>query len=790
MPKLKFQDPTGKEMTVEISEAFPEITIGRNPGNVIRINNPSISRSHAKIIYDGGRCTLFDLNSSNGSFVNGKKVRSQVLESGDRVRCGGFPLEFVDEEEDDFPTEAPVGAPPPLASPPLASPPPPIAPPPLSESLSQSPAVPPPLSQGASPVPGPPAFNMGAPGSSGSTGSAPVLGDFGGNSWGSESSPSIESLSPSGSGVFPPPPVQPSSLPPSLSPPPPSSSGLAAAPSELEVLRNELEQMRVAKIEAESSIVELERQLQSMAMSVSEGGVESAALEALRQERDQLARELESARSVTGHSNDGASALKIEKLSKDRERLHEERRNLMRQISDLKRSLEDVPDPEEIAALREGLESVTAERDELAQQREALEGEVAQRDAEIGQLQADIEAVNQHLAQLTEEHQALEHEFAAASEAHEALRLQAENFNAEIESRDNQIAECVDAIEQLQAEVGDLTQERDALQQSVDALRANLGDAPTHELVQSLNDEVAQLREELEAVTGERDHLSDDAQQHHERVEGLTQERDEALAELEKANQLKDRYQSEREEFRQARDAFYRENENLQAERKRLEEEVEKGQKSQSRNKAIFAELAGDLKGLVAANSRLTEENKALKAQGASLSANTEELLELREKLHNTEAELGQARGEVARLNEAVEASQGDHEAMAEKVVALEAENQQLTEALNAAERGAGEGGDPDVEVLAEKVVDLERELEQVRVALGNERKNTEDLVAEIERLTVDAQSSHSNGVADPSDGALQAELEQLQSALSEAIDERDRLERRLHAVGAFDIEN
>src|SRR6056297_885551 len=96
VPKLIYEDPdTGSQVAVELNQDMPEVTIGRNPGNIIRINNPSVSRRHTKFVYGNGVCTLYDLNSSNGTYVNGMRIQSQVLEDGDLVRVGEFPLEFV-----------------------------------------------------------------------------------------------------------------------------------------------------------------------------------------------------------------------------------------------------------------------------------------------------------------------------------------------------------------------------------------------------------------------------------------------------------------------------------------------------------------------------------------------------------------------------------------------------------------------------------------------------------------------------------------------------------------------
>ncbi len=95
MPKLVYTDPESEqEVTIELNDQLPEITIGRNPGNGVRVNNPSISRQHARVIYENGQCTLLDLDSSNGSYINGNRIRSQVLVDGDRIRVGEFPVDY------------------------------------------------------------------------------------------------------------------------------------------------------------------------------------------------------------------------------------------------------------------------------------------------------------------------------------------------------------------------------------------------------------------------------------------------------------------------------------------------------------------------------------------------------------------------------------------------------------------------------------------------------------------------------------------------------------------------
>jgi pSer/pThr/pTyr-binding forkhead associated (FHA) protein len=62
-----------------------ELTIGRNPGNDILIENAGVSRRHAVVKWTGDRATVEDLGSANGTFVNGRKVAIHELRHGDEI---------------------------------------------------------------------------------------------------------------------------------------------------------------------------------------------------------------------------------------------------------------------------------------------------------------------------------------------------------------------------------------------------------------------------------------------------------------------------------------------------------------------------------------------------------------------------------------------------------------------------------------------------------------------------------------------------------------------------------
>jgi len=71
------------------------VTVGREASNVIQLHDREISRLHAEIIRDGDRFTLADLESSNGTFVNGVQVKSHLLATGDHVQLGRTLLLFT-----------------------------------------------------------------------------------------------------------------------------------------------------------------------------------------------------------------------------------------------------------------------------------------------------------------------------------------------------------------------------------------------------------------------------------------------------------------------------------------------------------------------------------------------------------------------------------------------------------------------------------------------------------------------------------------------------------------------
>jgi pSer/pThr/pTyr-binding forkhead associated (FHA) protein len=91
MPKLtlQFEGRLLKEYSVGVG-----LTIGRLPDNAVIIDNPAVSGHHARVFSESGAVILEDLNSTNGTFVNGQETTRRVLRHGDVMLVGKHQLVF------------------------------------------------------------------------------------------------------------------------------------------------------------------------------------------------------------------------------------------------------------------------------------------------------------------------------------------------------------------------------------------------------------------------------------------------------------------------------------------------------------------------------------------------------------------------------------------------------------------------------------------------------------------------------------------------------------------------
>lgn len=148
---VTFEHPINKEV----------VTVGRDSTNDLCLPDTSVSRFHCSIIREpGGRYVIKDLNSTNGSIVNGIQVDTAPLHHGDEIELGNYRIRFELPEALAFPTPSPELAVPlrmpvrPGVGPaPLPPPPPPTG---LPEPGAGAPPVPPPRPPTA-PPPRPPA---------------------------------------------------------------------------------------------------------------------------------------------------------------------------------------------------------------------------------------------------------------------------------------------------------------------------------------------------------------------------------------------------------------------------------------------------------------------------------------------------------------------------------------------------------------------------------------------------------------------------------------------------------
>jgi hypothetical protein len=76
----------------------PVINIGRRSDNQLVIDDPRISRVHAQLRAVRGHFVIFDLNSTGGTFVNGKRIRQNTLFPGDVISLSNLPLVFGQDE--------------------------------------------------------------------------------------------------------------------------------------------------------------------------------------------------------------------------------------------------------------------------------------------------------------------------------------------------------------------------------------------------------------------------------------------------------------------------------------------------------------------------------------------------------------------------------------------------------------------------------------------------------------------------------------------------------------------
>jgi len=99
MAQITFQVVEGLEAGRVFRNLSTPLTIGREEDNDVQLNDERISRFHAKVQEDAGRFILTDLDSTNGTRVNGHPIRLRVLRNGDLIMLGRCVLLMGGPEE-------------------------------------------------------------------------------------------------------------------------------------------------------------------------------------------------------------------------------------------------------------------------------------------------------------------------------------------------------------------------------------------------------------------------------------------------------------------------------------------------------------------------------------------------------------------------------------------------------------------------------------------------------------------------------------------------------------------
>jgi pSer/pThr/pTyr-binding forkhead associated (FHA) protein len=89
------------QVLAEYNMTKERYTIGRLPDNDVRIDNPAVSGHHSLIINILNDSFLEDLNSTNGTYVNGKLIKKHALQHGDVITIGHHQLRFSEQHADD-----------------------------------------------------------------------------------------------------------------------------------------------------------------------------------------------------------------------------------------------------------------------------------------------------------------------------------------------------------------------------------------------------------------------------------------------------------------------------------------------------------------------------------------------------------------------------------------------------------------------------------------------------------------------------------------------------------------
>jgi len=369
-----------------------------------------------------------------------------------------------------------------------------------------------------------------------------------------------------------------------------------------------------------------------------------------------------------------------------------------------------------LAQTREQVSALTGERDQLQNtlsgQSAELTAEKATLQSRITQLTTELAAANTSLAQTREQVSALtgERDQLQSTLSGQSAELTAEKaaLQSRITQLTTELAAANTSLAQTREQVSALTGERDQLQSTLSGQSAELTaeKAALQSRITQLTTELAaantsltQTREQVSALTGERDQLQNTLASRDEQLTGLKDELQAAITESQQAKSGVDTFRRELAES-QAQSLAYKQ---------RLDD--------------LDARLEDQRQAMLQAKQLMAEMNSARDSLRADLSASTEELSRVQTTLAKTQAQAGQlshARRDalIADVPEQSESAPGDQPVLTESDVTLPED---------AIEIAALESGDSSVQAPAEDTLTTEPEAETVVAYASTARTGVTD---------------------------------------------------------------
>lgn len=86
----------------EVQITKDKTTLGRRPYNDIVIDNLAVSGEHAVLQMVGADVFIEDLNSTNGTYINGKAIKKQLLQHNDTVEIGKYKIKYLVDESGEY----------------------------------------------------------------------------------------------------------------------------------------------------------------------------------------------------------------------------------------------------------------------------------------------------------------------------------------------------------------------------------------------------------------------------------------------------------------------------------------------------------------------------------------------------------------------------------------------------------------------------------------------------------------------------------------------------------------